>query len=112
MIRAGFASRDITAPVGAEIPGSFVKRVNSGVLHPLEVSAVVIDNGDGAVALVGVDALFVPGDLVRLAIDGIESRTDLRRDQVLIGASHTHCGGPIFDGLASRADPDYVRVGG
>ncbi|MCY4109834.1 MAG: hypothetical protein OXG11_12510 [Chloroflexi bacterium] len=109
MIRAGFASRDITAPVGAEIPGSFVRRVNQGVLHPLEVSACVVDNGQGAVALVGVDALFVPGDLVRLALDRIESRTDLKRDQVLIGASHTHCGGPVFDGLASRADPAYVE---
>ena len=108
MIRTGFASRDITAPVGAVIPGSFVKRVNSGVLHPLQVSAAVIDNGSRAVALVGVDALFVPGDLIRLALDRIESRTDLKRDQVLIGASHTHCGGPIFEGLASQADPVYV----
>ena len=109
MIRAGFASRDITAPVGAEIPGSFIKRVNSGVLHPLEVSVAVIDNGARAVALVGVDALFVPGDLVRLALEGIESRTGLKRDQALIGASHTHCGGPVFEGLATRADPAYVE---
>ena len=109
MIRTGFASRDITAPVGAEIPGSFIKRVNSGVLHPLEVSVAVIDNGSRAVVLVGVDALFVPGELARLALEGIESRTGLKRDQVLIGASHTHCGGPVFDGLASRADPAYVE---
>ncbi len=108
MIRTGFASRDITAPVGAESPGSFIRRVNRGVLDPLEVTAAVIDNGARAVALVGVDALFVPRDLTQLAFDGIESRTDLGRDQVLIGASHTHCGGPVFDGLASQADSAYV----
>ena len=108
MIRTGFTSRDITAPVGAEVPGSFVRRVNRGVLDPLKVTAAVIDNGPRVVAIVGVDALFVPGDLARLAFDGIESRTDLRRDQVLIGASHTHCGGPVFDGLASQADSAYV----
>ena len=108
MIRTGFASRDITAPVGAESPGSFIRRVNRGVLDPLEVTAAVIDNGVRAVALVGVDALFVPRDLTQLAFDGIESRTDLGRGQVLIGASHTHCGGPVFDGLASQADSVYV----
>ena len=108
MIRTGFASRDITAPVGADMPGSFERRVNQGVLDPLEVTAAVIDDGVCTVALVGVDALFIPGDLARLALDRIESRTNLARGQVLIGASHTHCGGPVFEGLGSRADPEYV----
>ena len=108
MIRTGFASRDITAPVGADMPGSFERRVNQGVLDPLEVTAAVIDDGVCTVALVGVDALFIPRSLARLALDRIESRTNLARGQVLIGASHTHCGGPVFEGLGSRADPEYV----
>ena len=55
MIRTGFAIRDITAPVGAEMPGSFVRRVNQGVLDSLLVTAAVIDDGVQAIAVVGVD---------------------------------------------------------
>ncbi len=109
MIRTGFASREITAPVGADMPGSFMRRLNRGVLDALLVTAAVIDDGVHAVAIVGVDALFVTRDLGQRAFEMIESRTDLRRGQVLIGASHTHCGGPVFDGLGSQADSEYVE---
>ena len=91
------------------MPGAFRSRVNRGVLDRLSVSAAVIDNGSDRVAVVGVDALFITRPLAQLAFGMIESRTDLSRDQVLIGASHTHNGGPVFDGLMSQADPDYVE---
>ena len=105
-MKTGFAFRDITAPIGADMPGAFRSRVNRGVLDRLSVSAAVIDNGSDRVAVVGVDALFITRPLAQLAFGMIESRTDLSRDQVLIGASHTHNGGPVFDGLMSQADPD------
>ncbi|HEY6170180.1 MAG TPA: hypothetical protein VI454_19260, partial [Verrucomicrobiae bacterium] len=109
-LEAGFGVRDITPPPGAEIPLGWPKpRVAAGVHDRLLASACVIYDGVTPVALVGVDALFIGNDTVAEARRRIERVTKIPGANVLIGANHTHTGGPIITVRASKADPRYLE---
>ncbi|MCS7223631.1 MAG: hypothetical protein NZ959_03575 [Armatimonadetes bacterium] len=106
-MRVGFASRDITPEVGAPIPGGFFRLTSTGVHDPLLTTAAVFEDGERTVALVAVDGLFAPTDLMSLARQEIERRFGISAEAVLIGASHTHSGGPIANGFESTEDRAY-----
>jgi hypothetical protein len=94
-MKAGFAERDITPRAGMERPGGYGKAFHDGSVHdPLKARAAVFDDGTSQVALVGLDACFAPRELVEAAREGIEAACGIAPEAVLIGASHTHSGGP------------------
>jgi neutral ceramidase len=110
MIHVGFAETDITPKPGSQSPGGMKARVLNEVTDRLKAVAMVIQSGEVVVALVGIDALFVPDELTARARRAIEKTTKVPGLQVLIGASHTHSGGPVTDVFGSEADPAYVEL--
>jgi hypothetical protein len=107
VLKAGFGAADITPPAGAQLPGGFFKQHSKGVRDPLWVEACVVSDGKTPVALVGIDALFVGKALVQSARAQIEKSTGIPGSNVLVGASHTHQGGPIMTCLGSDEDAAY-----
>ena len=107
MLQAGFARVDITPPVGSEVPGGFAKNFSQGVHDPLWVEAAVIRNGATALALVGVDLIMLPGDVVTKARAEAEARCGIPGSHIMMGASHTHNAGPVVDCFECESDPDY-----
>lgn len=89
-----FGTADITPPAGAAIPGGFFPRPADGALEPLLATACVVHDGTSTVALVGVDILGVSEHLVADARKQVAARTKIPPTHVLVGASHTHSGGP------------------
>jgi hypothetical protein len=85
------------------------KRVLTEVIDRLKAVAMVIANGDDAVALVGIDALFITADITAKARAAIEKGTKIPGARVLVGASHTHSGGPIASCFECEADPEYTN---
>jgi neutral ceramidase len=108
MLHVGFAETDITPKPGSQSPGGMNKRVLTAVLDRLKAVAMVVNSGDAAVALVGIDALFITAETTARARAAIEKGTKIRGDHVLIGASHTHSGGPVASCFECDADPDYL----
>jgi hypothetical protein len=106
-LQAGFGAVDITPEVGASIPGGFRPNPSKGVRDPLYAVACVVSDGKTPVALVGVDSLFIGKHTVKLARDRIEKNTKIPGANVLVGASHTHAGGPIISCLGNQGDPAY-----
>ena len=107
--RAGFAERDITPAVGMEQPGGYGKSYVRVIHDPCKVRAAVFDDGKAAVAVVGIDALGVPAPVVTAARAKITTATGLPGSAVLVGASHTHSGGPLVGvqpGEYDHAPPD------
>ncbi len=109
-LQAGFARADITPPVGAQIPGGFNKNISKGVRDPLWVEAAVFVNASTALAVVGVDTLMIPDDVVAEARREAERLSGIPAAHILIAASHTHSGGPAVDCLGSERDPAYCRT--
>jgi len=95
-IEAGFAERDITPEVGMEVPGGYGKSFSKRIHDPCKVRAAVFGDGKDRVALVGLDALGVPRDLVLEARAKIAERCGIRPEAVLVCASHSHSSGPIL----------------
>ncbi len=94
-MQSGFASEDITPPVGADLPGGFKKNPNVGIRDPLYAVAAVFSDGTNHVAVVGTDTLCIMKETVAQARELIAKATPIPAANVLIGSSHTHTGGPI-----------------
>jgi neutral ceramidase len=109
MVQIGFGSADITPEAGAEMPGGFGKALGKGVRDKLYAVACVVHSGDNPVALVGIDALMVGQPTVDAARRMIQKTTKIPADNILIGASHTHLGGPIISCFSSEGDPKYIE---
>jgi hypothetical protein len=110
MLHTGFAETDITPKPGSQSPGGMqVRRLNE--LHdPLKAVAMVVQNDTAAIALVGIDSIFISEDATARARALIAAATKIAGDHVLIGASHTHGGGPVATCFESDADPEYVDL--
>jgi hypothetical protein len=83
-MRAGAARIDHT-PRGPELPGNF-----TGVLDPIFVRTLVLDNGSTRAALVAVDAGAIPSDLYDKVSARAAAELEIPASQLLISASHTH----------------------
>lgn len=108
-VEAGFGVADITPESGMEMPGGFAKRTGKGVRDPLLAVACVVTDGKTPVALVGIDALFVGNHTVRSAREQVEKATGIPGANVLVGASHTHSGGPTVGCLGCEENPAYTE---
>lgn len=101
-LKAGFAERDITPDIGMEEPGGYGKVYHRTFHDPCKVRAVVFDDGNQRVALVGIDLLLITRHLTKEARAEIQKRCGIKGENVLIGASHSHSSGPI--GMAEPGD--------
>lgn len=108
--QAGFARTDITPPAGAQIPGGMAINLAGGVRDPLFAEAAVFSSGGVTAAVVGVDLLMIPDDTIAEARRLAEEKCGIPAAHILIGASHTHCGGPIVDCFGSSRDLEYSRL--
>jgi hypothetical protein len=108
MLQVGFGVGDITPSPGMQMPGGFFKRKGKGAADKLLAVACVLHDGTTPVALVGIDTLFITRPTVEAARRQIQKETKIPGDNVLIGASHTHTGGPIASCLGSDADAAYL----
>ncbi len=93
--RAAFAERDITPEIGMEVPGGYGKALSKRIHDPCKVRAVVFDDGQREVALVGLDALHVHRALVLEVRALLQKKCGLAPEAVMIGASHSHSSGPL-----------------
>src|SRR5262245_37771321 len=109
MLQVGFGVGDITPPAGAQMPGGFTKRKSKAVHDKLWAVACAVYDGTTPAALVGIAALFITRPTVLVARRLIQNATNSPGDNVLIGASHTHSGGPMSDCLGCDADPAYLN---
>ena len=104
IFKAGFAEQDITPDIGMEAPGGYGKVHHKTFHDPCKVRAVVFDDGQKRVALVGIDLLFVTRHLVQEVRAEILKRCGILPADVMIGASHSHSSGPI--GMGEPGDFD------
>jgi len=113
-MKAGLAERDITPKPGMERPGGYGKSFHQEPAHdPCKVRAAVFDDGTTRVALVGTDTLMVPAPLVRAVREAVQKQCGIAPQAVLVGASHTHSGGPtgmIQPGEFGQASPLVRRL--
>jgi hypothetical protein len=108
---AGFAAADITPPVGWRRAGGYSEVISTGVHDPLSAKALVLSQGETAMALVSNDLCSVPRELTDRARQQASQRTGIPAANIVICATHTHGGpeyyGPLRDVLHARAQREH-----
>ncbi len=110
MVHVGFGETDITPKLGSQSPGGMQARRLDQVHDPLRAVAMVIKGANATIALAGIDALFITEETTAQARQAITAATKIPGSHVLIGASHTHGGGPVASCFESEADPQYTGL--
>ena len=112
MLKAGFYEKNITPPLGCDIPGFFTPRVADDVLTDLYARAAVLDDGNEKVAMLALDICGVTAAISNAIIERIHEYTGIKKENILICATHLHTGGPV--GLAvetfTRDDKEYEKM--
>lgn len=88
---AGAAKTQITPPIGSVLQSGMTV-VSTGVLDDLYSTAVVLDDGETKVALVGNDIIYMEAPLAADIRARITDQTGISGENVLLNASHTHSG--------------------
>ena len=105
-VKAGFAERDITPDIGMEQPGGYHKSFHRSFHDPCKVRVALFDDGQRRVAVIGVDALALPGQLVKKCRQRLQDQVGLPPEAVLIAASHSHSSGPV--GMVQPGEYDHA----
>ena len=92
-MRAGRSRIDITPAEGVPM-GGYVARTKGaeGIHDPLFARALVLDDGEGRVALVSADLCALDVAVAREVRQCIAQRTGIPADHVLLALTHTHAG--------------------
>ncbi|HTK37151.1 MAG TPA: neutral/alkaline non-lysosomal ceramidase N-terminal domain-containing protein, partial [Pyrinomonadaceae bacterium] len=113
MFKAGFSKQSISPPIGAPLAGFAARQgVCEGIHDELFSRALVLENNDRSVAIVSLDVLAVSAEFVEKVRSRIESKTGLKKDAIMIAATHTHAG-PVtirtFFNPDESLDSDYMN---
>jgi hypothetical protein len=95
-LRVGAASVVITPPPGIPMAGYYSERGAKGVHDDLSAKALVLESDGVSAALVALDLITTPRDLVDETRREIERVTGLPTASVMISATHSHTG-PVLD---------------
>lgn len=109
MLRAAATSADITPIPGSVLQGHWSLNRSHSVLLPLKVSALVLEEGRGRLAILTVDALGVPREFTARLRAQITTDTGIPHQQIMVCASHTHCAPAMLPIMQMQPDEAFVR---
>lgn len=92
-VSIGWASRDVSTTKPVNIPGQFHMRISEGIIDPVTVTALVIDDGVDSVIFLSADIVVIRScllDKVRAKV--AEMNADIPVLKIVMNATHTHTG--------------------
>lgn len=89
-LRAGVAKVDITPPDDTPVVGHV--RPTNGVRDPLRAGVLLLANEQTQAALVTLDLINAPTDMVAMLREAIAQKTATPRENILVATSHNHSG--------------------
>jgi len=108
-LRAGAFAIDIT-PTKLPVPisGGILPRFTSDVNDPLHARCLVLDDGEGQIAIVIVDILLISREQADKAKELASRTTGIPANRILIAATHTHSAPAVMAAHATDPDEDYA----
>ena len=108
-LRAGFARRDITQPLGTPSSLGLFTAVTE-IWDPLSATAVVLESEGERLALVGLDLCGLLEASHRSIRETVAARTGLPADRVVLNVSHSHSAPYISADLQELLRPFGLRL--
>jgi neutral ceramidase len=107
--RAGAAAVAITPPVGIPMAGYYSERGAQGIHDDLFAKALVIEHGGTTAALIALDLIAAPRELVEDTRAAIERVCRVPGANVMISATHSHTGPVVDTKSAFGGQSDLVK---
>ncbi len=112
-MRCGFYEREITPPLGCDMPGYYIPRPANAVEDKLYAKAAVFadDSNDPRkmTALLVVDMISVSNSMRTAIVERASAATGIPEDQIALIATHSHYSLPAGD-YGSPRDDAYMKV--
>jgi neutral ceramidase len=117
-LKGGTAKVDITPPIGAWLSGYGSRnKPSEGILDPLYVKALVLDDGQEKIAIVSADLLWVPLKMTNEIRQRVQEKIGIPQENIMICGTHTHFAPKIDriaknwpDAAVAEIDESYVQV--
>ncbi len=109
-LRAGAFAIDIT-PTKLPVPisGGILPRFTSEVHDPLHARCLVLDDGQGQIAIAVVDSLLISREQADKAKELARETTGIPTNRILIAATHTHSAPAVMAAHATDPDERYAE---
>ena len=110
-LHAGAAEVDISPskfPVLAS--GGFLERTASELRDPLHARGLVLSDGKKKLAIVVVDTLMMPREMLDEVKREASARTGIPPENMMISATHTHSAPSVMGALGTGVDEAYAEV--
>jgi neutral ceramidase len=108
VFRAGTAVVDVTpASFPVSMTGSFDDRQAKRVEDPLNIRALVLDDGTTRLAIVVCDSCLIPREIMDEAKSRASKSTGIPATNLLVSATHTHTAVTLLEIARVKADPLY-----
>ena len=91
------------------VNGMWTEYLAQTVNDPLHARCLVLDDGTTTVALVVVDSLMMPRELLDEAKEAARKATGIPTEHILISATHTHGAPSVVGVLGTGVDDQYAR---
>jgi neutral ceramidase len=112
--RVGASQVDITPKNGTPMAGYYRFRAVGGVLDPIYVKSIVVEQDGEYAAMVVLDLAGTTRPIVTAARKAIDEQCGIGGDRVMISATHTHTGpqlprGSLMDDITQANSPSGVE---
>lgn len=109
MFYCGTAELCITPALGMSIPGYFEDRRVSGVKDDLFAKAIFLESGAQQAIVIACDTINLDREDVEAIRKKVCARLDLPEEAIIVHATHTHTGGPTWEGFSVLRDAAYLE---
>ncbi len=97
-LKIGWASRDVSTDKPINIPGQFHMRISKGVLDPVTVTALVLDDGQDQAIFLSCDLVVIRAHLLDEVREKVAAACpEIPVEKILMNASHAHTGPSHYD---------------
>lgn len=116
MFKCGFYEKEITPPLGSDVPGYFMKRFAKTVADRLYVKALAVEKDGESAILIVIDGICTPIEVYNKVNSKIPKfLPDITTDKILVCATHIHTGGPLSRGSGAldefrTPDENYIHM--
>lgn len=97
-LSVGWAIRDVSTDKPVGIRGQFYLRLSEGVMDPVTVTSLALDNGADAVIFLACDTVGINSSIVKMIRERVrKADPSVPAEKIVINATHAHTGGDLYD---------------
>ena len=108
-MKCAFYEKEITPPLGDDIPGYYANRITSDVEDKLYAKAVVFEDEGNYCAMLTIDCVTLHESVCEKIRDRVCEYTDIPREAIAVISNHSHYGIPIGDTVSPK-DEEYMAI--